>query len=94
MAESIPVNQGTLRDDEFEWDGICQKEIRRGREPLHRKLHRQPRGVIDVDAIDNGRIYRRNRPGNCALADAFGQNFPPLGLELLAVVQAANGAAG
>src|SRR5665213_1153599 len=54
-------------------------------------LHGETRSFVDINAVDCRGIDGGNGPCNSALANAIGQNLPPLRFNLFAVVQTADG---
>ncbi len=92
VAEGVAVDNGLLGDADVERERVNQEEVRSGSELFDGQLHGEARSLVDIDAVDDSGVDGGDRPGGGALANAFGEHGAAGGIELLAVVQSANGA--
>jgi len=88
--ERVAVNDGLLGKGAIEFDGINEKIVGSGCEFLNRMQHGEARGLIDIDLIDAGGIYRSHRPGDGVMANEPRELFAALGRKQLGIAQAAN----
>ncbi len=94
VAALVPLNERLLGKGKVEGNGVDQHEIGGGIELLDGGLHGEARSLVDVDAVDSGGIDGGDGPGDGAFANALGEHFAAIRIDLLAVVEPANGSVG
>src|SRR5439155_1404165 len=91
LAAGVPLDEGALGDGQVQKERVDEQKIRRRLQLFDSEFHSQPGSMINIDAVDSGGVDGRDGPSDGPLANTLREDRAPLRIQLLAVVEPANG---